>query len=104
MVHERRTVDRALDEVNCWLPLGADEKIGAVTAPALTRRCQQVGGDRCTRIVLHTRSDRRVEGAGRVLRCGWPSDEPHQLDVRDSQQMGACMEEEGILFDEAGAT
>jgi hypothetical protein len=27
-----------------------------------------------------------------------------QSDMRDSQQMGACMEEEGILFDEAGAT
>ena len=27
-----------------------------------------------------------------------------QSDVRDGQQMGSCMEEWGILFDEAGAT
>ena len=27
-----------------------------------------------------------------------------QSDVRDGQQMGACVNEEGILFDEAGAT
>ena len=39
--------------------------------------------------------------------CSGPGGPPMnltQLDVRDSQQMGACMEEEGILFDEAGAT
>jgi hypothetical protein len=27
-----------------------------------------------------------------------------QSDVHDGQQMGACMEEEGVLLDDAGAT